>query len=45
MNYNYNMNFVEFSYNYNMDFIDQSSSICSKRTIKSLEESVKYVHS
>ena len=26
MNYNYNMNFNEFSYNYNMDFIEQSSN-------------------
>ena len=45
MNCNYNMNFIEFSYNYNMDFIDQSSNICSKPTIKALEQDVKYVHS
>ena len=43
MNYNYNMNFSEFSYYYNMDFIDQSSNICSKPTIKTLEQGVKYV--
>ena len=45
MNHNYNMNFIEFSYNYDMEFIDQSSNICSKPTIKTLEQGVKYVHS
>ena len=39
------MNCIEFSYNYNMDFIDQSSNICSKLTIKTLQQGVKYVHS
>ena len=45
MNYKYNSNFIEFFYHYNMDFIDQSSNICSKPTIKTLEQDVKYVHS
>ena len=45
MNYNYNMNFIEFSYNNNMDFIEQSSNICLKPTIKTLGQGVKYGHS
>ena len=39
------MIFIEFSYNYNMDHIKQSSNICLKPTIKTLEQAVKYVHS
>ena len=42
---NYNMNAIDFSYNYNMDFIEQSSNICPKPTVKTLEQGVKYVHS
>ena len=30
---------------YNMDFIEQSSNICLKPTIKTLEQLVKYVQS
>ena len=44
MNNNYNMNFIEFSYNYNMDLIEQSSNVCSKPTIKTIKQVVKYVH-
>ena len=30
MNYNYSMDFIEFSYNYSMSFIEQSSNTYSK---------------
>ena len=32
MNYNYSMNFIEFSYKYDMDFIEQSSTVSNKDT-------------
>ena len=39
------MSFIGFSYNYKMDFIEQSSNICSKPAVKTLEQGVKYFHS
>ena len=39
------MSVIDFSCNCNMDLIEQSSNICSKPTVKTLEQGVKYVHS
>ena len=39
MNYNYSMNFIEFSYKYDMDFIEQSSNYLFKANNKNTRAS------